>query len=139
MTKIRIHPRPVEAVEALSNPLPTILQTPCGLALIEIQGTLNSTVSHEDEDEQSALSIGKLAFPLYTPGDTSGDTSWQKRVHLFVGDNQRLTGELKKLPNPVAVLQRRLDTVEDLEVAAIVHYKIMFSHRPEPFGVLAAQ
>ena len=62
-----------------------------------------------------------------------------KRVHLYVGQHQRLTGEVKKLPNPVAVLRKR-DSREvnsegsELEIAEIVYFKLIFSSRPEPVG-----
>ena len=62
-----------------------------------------------------------------------------KTVHLYVGQNQRLTGEVKKLPNPVAVIRKR-DSSEataegdELEIAEIVYFKLIFSSRPEPVG-----
>ena len=66
-----------------------------------------------------------------------------KRVHLYVGQHQRLTGEAKKLPNPVAVIRKR-DSREaspegkgkgkELEIAEIVYFKLIFSSRPEPVG-----
>ena len=61
------------------------------------------------------------------------------RVHLYVGQHQRLTGEVKKLPNPVAVIRKRdrgeATTDEDeLEIAEIVYFKLIFSSRPEPVG-----
>ena len=57
------------------------------------------------------------------------------RVHLYVGQHQRLTGEVKKLPNPVAVITKRHDdATEDgeLEIMDIVYWKMVFSSRPEP-------
>lgn len=62
-----------------------------------------------------------------------------KRVHLYVGQHQRLTGEVKKLPNPVAVIRKRdngeaIADGEELEIAEIVYFKIIFSSRPEPVG-----
>ncbi|KAF2724160.1 hypothetical protein K431DRAFT_282431 [Polychaeton citri CBS 116435] len=132
--------------------LPQLLQTPSGLALVEIQGTLNTsppsalpTSDKADNDDDrveahaSAQAIGRLVFPLYHADRPDGD-GWQKRVHLYVGRNQRLTGEAKKLRNPIAVIRRRVgDDVEgsgseELEVAEIVHYKLLFAHRPEPVG-----
>jgi chromosome transmission fidelity protein 8 len=45
-----------------------------------------------------------------------------------------MTGEVKKLPRPVAVLQRHQGEGdgEELEVVEIVRYKIFFKSRPEP-------
>ena len=60
-----------------------------------------------------------------------------KRVHLYVGQHQRLTGEVKKLPNPVAVIRKREDPrtdSEELEIMEIVYWKVVFSSRPEPVG-----
>lgn len=69
-----------------------------------------------------------------------------KRVHMHVGQHQRLTGEVRKLPKAIAVIRRRenrmlensagtyMEEGENLEVVAIVKYKILFSSRPEPVG-----
>ena len=73
-----------------------------------------------------------------------------KRAWLFVGENQRLQGEVKRLPRAVAVLRRRRkglvegavggddgdgdEGVEELEVVEVVKYKVVFSSRPEPVG-----
>jgi chromosome transmission fidelity protein 8 len=53
-----------------------------------------------------------------------------------------LTGEVKKLPKPLAVVRKReggesegaVEGTEDLEIAEVVKYKILFSNRPEPVG-----
>lgn len=58
-----------------------------------------------------------------------------KRVHLYVGLHQRLTGEVKRLPRAVAVIRKRDDGAEDeLEVVELVYWKVLFSSRPEPVG-----
>lgn len=115
-----------------TNPLPPLLHTPSGLALLEIQGTLNSTLQTEPGTN---LPVGKLDFPLYSTQNAE-DAAWQKRVHLYVGNNQRLTGEVKKLPKPMALLRRKVPAGEGeaLEVAEIVYWKVIFGHRPEPVG-----
>lgn len=69
---------------------------------------------------------------------------------MFIGQHQRLAGEVKKLPKPLGVVRRRrrkladgeqqeeveegrgADEVEDLEVLEVVKYKLVFSSRPEP-------
>lgn len=85
------------------------------------------------------MPVGNLMFPLYDPSNPD-DKGWQKRVYLYVGKHQRLTGEAKKLPKPIAVVKRRAPSVanpessEDLEIAEIVYYKLLFAHRPEPVG-----
>jgi chromosome transmission fidelity protein 8 len=76
-------------------------------------------------------------------------TAWMKRAHLYVGQHQRLTGEVKKLPKAWAIIRKKAQQVEDtamsataldntskddLEIVEIVKYKLVFSHRPEPVG-----
>lgn len=90
-------------------------------------------------------------FPLYNPdlADPS-DTKWMKRVYFYIGENQRMTGECKRLGSPIAVVRKRDvgdgDTSgdvdmesgqgkaagEELEIVEIVRYKVVFSARPEP-------
>ncbi|KAK3304367.1 Ctf8-domain-containing protein [Chaetomium strumarium] len=134
-----------------ANPLPALLHTPSGLALLELQGTINlpPSVLHEpssesdDASEAPPVPIGRLHFPEYHPG-TKDDTAWMKRVWMYVGNHQRMLGEVKKLPRALAVLRRRSDPrvvegegekkEEELEVVEVVKYKIVFSSRPEPVG-----
>ncbi|CAM1504761.1 Fc.00g023520.m01.CDS01 [Cosmosporella sp. VM-42] len=130
-----------------SNPLPQLLQTPSGLALLELQGSFNLP-QNENGEPLSEVEIGKLDFPDYNP-DTEG-SAWMQRAHLYVGQHQRLTGEIKKLPKAIAVVRRKEEKVEDrsggegeeqsndLEVVEIVKYKLMFSNRPEPVGTANA-
>jgi len=157
MPSIPLHPpalhRP-DAYPASSNPLPQLLQTPSGLAILELQGTINMpttqpselpTDTHEQLSQQTP--IGKLVFPDYSASDTASNTAWMKRVYLYVGQHQRLTGEVKKLLKPMAVIRRRdaqraapeevqgeAGVEEELEIVEIVRWKILFSSRPEPVG-----
>ncbi|UPK98074.1 hypothetical protein LCI18_009009 [Fusarium solani-melongenae] len=129
------------------SPLPQLLQTPSGLALLELQGVVNMPQNAEGEPA-STIEIGRIDFPDYVP-DAEG-SAWMKRVHLYVGQHQRLTGEVKKLPKAMAVVRRRENgTVtgsggeseeqgDNLEVVEIVKYKLMFSNRPEPVGTANA-
>lgn len=143
MPSIPILPPNQVPSEDSHSPLPGVLRTPSGLAILEIQGTVNS--SHEEHTDSSALQIGKLQFPLHDPRAPESDTAWHKRVHLYVGKHQRLTGEVKKLPQPIALLQRANATDEmavggggqALQVAEIIYYKLLFTHRPEPVGTKA--
>jgi len=57
-----------------------------------------------------------------------------KRVHLYVGLHQRLNGEVKKLPQAVAVIRKRDEGTDHLELVEIVYWKVVFSSRPEPVG-----
>nr|POE90611.1 chromosome transmission fidelity protein 8 [Quercus suber] len=140
MPTINLHP-PAKDRHVSKEPglLPQLLQTPSGLAILEIQGTIN-TPPHSGSAE--AVAVGQLTFPLHNPelkGDD--DMTWMKRVYLYVGKHQRMTGEVQRLPKPIAVIQKRRDREEveshgeeDLEIVEIVYYKVLFAHRPEPVG-----
>jgi len=153
MPSIPLHPRAISPSKPHDNPLPNLLQTPSGLALLELQGTINlpstegqqpdEQKSHDQDPADNATSptatgtiyetpLGKLMFPDYSSQTTSkDDTSWMKRVYLYVGRYQRMTGEVKKLPQPIAVVQRRGET-DELEILEIVKFKMIFKNRPEP-------
>lgn len=137
MPSVPIHPpsHPRETGVADST-LPQVLRTPSGLAIVEVQGTMRSNLSPSLRDTAEAPPIGQLVFPYYDETKGPEDTSWHKRVHMYVGKHQRLTGEVKKLANPIAVLRRRTsaDDRDELEIAEIVYYKLLFAHRPEPVG-----
>lgn len=111
-------------------------------------------VSEVAEQAVIETPIGKLMFPEYSSQNSADDTKWMKRVYLYIGKYQRMTGEVKKLPKPLAVIQRRQrmnagdgntgvttatnpsgrddDVPEELEIVEIVKYKILFGSRPEP-------
>lgn len=132
MPTVVLHP-PAAARANTDNPLPKLLHTPSGLALVELQGSISSATPELAALE--ALELGRLVFPP-PEGTTGGD--WDgKRVILFVGDHQRLAGEVKKLPKPIAVV-RRLDNAttdtDEVEIAEVIYQKMVFSHRPEPMG-----
>nr|XP_001401969.2 sister chromatid cohesion protein Ctf8 [Aspergillus niger CBS 513.88] len=150
MPSIPLYPRASNPSARVNNPLPQLLRTPSGLALLELQGTINLPPQDNVENNESSSNpnaapvfetpIGKLMFPDYSPQVTApDDTKWMKRVYLYVGRYQRMTGEVKKLPQPLAVVQRRqkepgatADDREELEIVEIVKYKIYFKSRPEP-------
>lgn len=123
-----------------NNPLPQLLHTPSGLAILELQGTINfpsTSTSEEDSTStpsSSATEVGRLVFPHYTPGisDPNGG-AWMKRVYFYIGKHQRMTGEIKKLAKTLAVLRKAEGKEEGaVEVVEIVRYKILFGSRPEP-------
>lgn len=148
-------PSPVPPTQ---NPLPSLLRTPLGLAILEIQGTLHvpaldtDSVQASSKDDCSETLVGQLEFPYYDATDPE-NTAWMKRVYFYVGKHQRLTGEVKKLARPIAIIRRRAPTTqavssdqamdvsinvdegqEELEIADIVSFKILFASRPEPMG-----
>ncbi|KAE8374762.1 chromosome transmission fidelity protein 8 [Aspergillus bertholletiae] len=150
MPTITLHPR-VSSPTSLPNPLPQVLQTPTGLAILELQGTINlpseeaearSMVSANDIHDPSIPTfetpVGRLMFPDYSPQTAPDDTKWMKRVYLYVGRYQRMTGEVKKLVQPLALVQRRQKETnsdsddEELEVVEVIKYKLFFKNRPEP-------
>ncbi|KAE8352369.1 chromosome transmission fidelity protein 8 [Aspergillus coremiiformis] len=151
MPTIPLHPR-VSSPISLPNPLPQLLQTPSGLAILELQGTINVPSQEPDAESRAPTGdthdpsiatfetpIGKLMFPDYSPQTTaSDDTKWMKRVYLYVGRYQRMTGEVKKLAQPLALVQRRQKETssdsdgEELEIVEIIKYKLFFKNRPEP-------
>ncbi|KHN95845.1 Chromosome transmission fidelity protein 8 [Metarhizium album ARSEF 1941] len=142
----KLHP-PSKPSLPRPNPLPPLIQTPSGLALLELQGAINLPQS-KDGQALSGIEIGSIDFPDYVP-DAEG-SAWMRRVHMYVGRHQRLTGEVKKLSKAIAVIRRRENRVlenssgtyreqgENLEVVEIIKYKIMFSNRPEPVGTANA-
>jgi hypothetical protein len=144
MPSVPVHPPGGSTfTSARTNPLPQLLHTPSGLALLELQGEIHAPPPIADETpgdqggspQEADTAVGKLVFPNYSPSSPPEDTSWMKGVYLYIGKHQRLTGEVKKLPKAMGVLRRREvegDDQEQLEIVEIVKHKIVFSQRPEP-------
>ena len=137
-SKIELHlPDPSRAVSA--NPLPRLIQTPSGLAFLELQGSfrLPETASHDGSGSSEPIPIGTIHFPDYKSSQDDGNTAWMKKVYMYVDRGMRMTGEVKKLPTAVAVVRKKPDQPEGeeaLEIIEIVKYKLLFSERPEPIG-----
>lgn len=148
MPTIPLHPQPLalSSTTPECNLLPPLLHTPSGLALLELQGDIRFPPAVA----QNSTQVGKLVFPLYNP-EVNGedDKKWMKRVYFYVGKNQRMAGEVKKLGKPFAVIRKRetasdADVImgdgeeerpgDELEIVEIVKYKILFATRPEPVG-----
>lgn len=76
-------------------------------------------------------------------------------MYFYVGENQRMVGEVKKLGRPFAVIRKReggsegdvlmggigveedgghRKVEEELEIVEVVKFKVVFSSRPEPVG-----
>ncbi|KAI0182000.1 hypothetical protein GGR52DRAFT_63819 [Hypoxylon sp. FL1284] len=149
-SSVQLHPRKPGDKPTSQDPLPELIQTPSGLAILELQGTINLPQAGENSEHNTPeVDVGRLVFPDYH-SDTQdpSSTSWMKRVHLYVGGHQRLSGEVKKLPKAMAIIRKRAEsegdtamgdeksgsTSENLEVVEIVKYKLVFSQRPEPVG-----
>lgn len=122
------------------NPLPPLIQTPSGLAFLELQGSfrLPETVSADGSTSSEPVTIGTIDFPGFDPASQNdGNTAWMKKVYMYVDRGMRMTGEVKKLPKAVAVVRKKPDQPEGseaLEIMEIVKYKLQFSERPEPIG-----
>ncbi|KAF1916965.1 Ctf8-domain-containing protein [Ampelomyces quisqualis] len=143
MPSIPLHPRPLSFTPPTENPLPHLLHTPSGLAILELQGTFHFPAP---TDPLGSTQLGKLVFPLYNPAlNDPADTKWMKRVYLYVGKGQRMTGECRKLAKPLGVVRMvKRDGQgdvsmegrqgEEMEIVEVVKWKIVFSSRPEPVG-----
>ncbi len=131
-----------------TSPLPCLLQTPSGLAIVEIQGTIHAPFQSSGDVSGQTIEttpIGRLEFPSFDPKEP-GEGKWMKKVYLYVGKHQRLTSEIKKLAKPLAVIRKpdyadltgnhssRDHPDEELEIVDIVKFKLLFSGRPEPVG-----
>jgi len=123
-----------------ANPLPSLLQTPSGLAILEIQGTIHGALQDPEDPSPVTTDIGRLEFPLYKSQEPD-EGKWMRKVYLYVGKHQRLTGEVKKLAKPLAVIRKAEEHEdrtasesrgEDLKIMDIVKFKLLFSGRPEP-------
>ena len=144
MESIKVFPSYNNA-SAGSSPLPQTVQTPAGLALLELQGIINLPKDSEGEPLND-FNFGRLVFPDYKPGAIG--SGWMKRVYLYIGQHQRLNGEVKKLPKAMAVIRRKQGVSEqengddagsdELEIVDIIKYKLMFAGRPEPVGTAHA-
>lgn len=130
------------------DPLPQLLHTPAGLAILEIQGTIHAPLP--DSTTLTSTVVGQLQFPLYKgDGTDTQEGPWMKKVYLYIGKHQRLSGEVKKLAKPMVVLDKDAgkedtsdseagSTVDEgarLNILAIIKHKILFSSRPEPVGM----
>ncbi|KAL0470747.1 Ctf8 domain-containing protein [Neurospora intermedia] len=160
-SRISLHPRPLQPSPSSSSstpatdPLPTLIQTPTGLALLELQGTLNMRDFDPSSTEPiTPIPVGRIDFPDYQPNSLTfdpNDKKWMKRVYMYIGEHQRLLGEVKGLGKAVGVVRKRMvrqregmngeeeeeeeeeeEQKEELEVLDIIKYKIVFGTRPEP-------
>lgn len=154
MPAITLHTSSVvsDQQRSITNTVPTLLQTPSGLAILEIQGTIHAPFPAPSDDGDESIRtetpIGRLEFPLYDPHDVIDSGKWMKRVYLYVGKHQRLTGEVKKLPKSLVVIGKRERAAqngidvdmdreseeEELEILEVIQHKIIFGGRPEPVG-----
>ena len=110
---------------------------------MEIQGHINFPTQTDSDTP-----IGRLVFPDFNASidSAASEGPWMKKVYFYIG-HQRMLGQVKKLPKPLAVVGKKnllgdgaeskmdVDEMrEELEILEIVKWKIVFSSRPEPVG-----
>lgn len=112
-----------------STSLPKTLQTPFGLALVEIQGTIqvgdSPLVTSNLSLDEATLDLGRCKVGEISFTDTN-------EALLLVGKHQLLRGKILKLPSPLAVLKIDPSARKDIPVVGIVEYRLLFNNRPEP-------
>lgn len=113
---------------SVESPLPQFIQTPSGLALLEIQGKLNLPAHNDGYNGKHE--IGTL--------NMSDKTAW-----LWIGNHQRMEGKIVELTPPLGIL-KRADNYKDtnnlggnpdgsaVEFVDVIRHKIVFNTRPEP-------
>ena len=112
MPSIPLYPPAPTRQSSIASPLPSLLHTPVGLAILEIQGTINIP---DLESGATSTRIGKLVFPDYdAERDADREGAWMKKVWLYVG-HQRMLGEVKKLGKPLGVVGRK-GTLNESEI-----------------------
>lgn len=136
----------------------TVVATPLGLALVEIQGELSipkETPAGLSVSEQELFTRVPLPKLYRTAGEESEDVEVVRfgrleldeslqRATLFISTTQRLVGTVEKIDPPLGVLKVvHADTVAEraqtegtsgkvCEMIDVVGTKIIFKHRPLP-------
>lgn len=123
--------------------VPSILKTPTGLLLIEVQGTLHigqkALVSSGSLGLDANETVSKASHDLIGVFDFSELEKGGKEIVLNVDRHQRLRGKVVKLKDPIAIV--RTDAVSDstnpdeapeIPIIDIVEFKAVFSNMPEP-------
>lgn len=131
--------------------LPSLLKTPSGLALIELQGRINvgsnsliaSALDLERDTEDVSCS------PAFDSTVTRhlGDVEFveNNEVLLNIGNRQLLRGKIVELKPPLAVLDMQQASMTrtqmsqaketeklDIPVLEVIRHQILFNNRPEP-------
>lgn len=134
LDKLDVRKRSPQQQPSEQDGAPQFIATPDGVALLEIQGTLNLptkiTTDHEMitiDDVHKLVKIGNL--------EIDGD-----RLTLFIGTSQRLLGVVEKIDPPFGLLKfPKLDGEENggesnqkVEMVNIIDKRVVFKHRPLP-------
>lgn len=105
---------------------PSTLVTPYGRAVVEIQGVLNlptqpPPAAHESAanfikvDDSTAVKFGRVEFD-------------GRKVTMFIGQLQRLIGEIVELKTPLGLLK----VLSGIEMVDVIKQKVIFKDRPHP-------
>ena len=132
-----------------STTLPQLLQTPSGLILIEIQGTLhigNQTLVSSGGFGLNNLNENKCKAELiHFLGKFDFSELENKNISLTIDEHQSLHGQFVKLKKPLAIL--RIDHLIDphqeirtkcdhdpinVPLLDVIEFKVVFTSRPEP-------
>lgn len=127
---------------------PSVISTPLGLTLIEIQGDLilpSQKPLHLSTEEEKLFK--QIEFPdLLTRENDSKETLDSvkfgsleldlktKSATLFISTTQRLIGKIEKIDPPLGILKinHNNDTNDTCEMVDLIQNKIIFKQRPLP-------
>lgn len=107
------HSRQNDHVESV----PQMIQTPSGMAIVEIQGEVVSK-SHLQEGSRR---VGTIEFS-------------EKNAILVIDGKQRMRGSIKKLDKPLGLLKMDPENRNQVDLVEIVTHKVSFTDIPEPVG-----
>lgn len=129
-------------IQSLSGESPSIIKTPMGLAMIEIQGELNipneKPVGLSSEEDKLFKTCNLPPFlsnkePVDVVKIGSVEIEEEsKRVTLFISTTQRLVGKIVKLDPPLGLMKLSQDDKEPCEIVDVITSKMIFSSRPLP-------
>ena len=128
----RLNSEPLEAGSVTDN----VISTPFGLVLLEIQGELNLPREVPKDNLQDFISVDSIHHAVKF-GRLQLDEKDPKKLTLFVGNSQRLIGDLVKLNPPLAVLKVPIDKTDlikdkSIDMIDIIEKKLIFKERPLP-------
>jgi chromosome transmission fidelity protein 8 len=128
----RLNSEPMNTGNAIDN----VLSTPFGLVLLEIQGELNIPHEVTTNNLQDFITVDSIHRAVKF-GQLKVDEKDPKKLTLFVGNSQRLIGDLVKLNPPLAVLKVPIDKSDliknkSIDMIDIIENKLIFKERPLP-------
>lgn len=129
-------------LQSLNGESPSLVETPMGLAMIEIQGELNMP---NEKPQGLSLEEDKLFKKYNLPPFLSNEEPIDvvkigrveieedfNKVTLFISTTQRLVGKIVKLDPPLALLKLAKSDNQPCEMMDLITSKMIFSSRPLP-------